>query len=41
MSLRVKEKTTESHGIKEGKIVDSENVSGSLDDDDLEEYSDF
>ena len=27
--------------VKEGKIADLENISGSLDDDDLEEYSDF
>jgi hypothetical protein len=27
--------------LKEGKIADSENISGSLDDDDLEEYNDF
>lgn len=27
--------------VKEGKIADLEHVSGSLDDDDLEEYSDF
>ncbi|MED3992887.1 hypothetical protein [Priestia aryabhattai] len=27
--------------LKEGKIADLENISGSLDDDDLEEYSDF
>ncbi|GAB1763106.1 MULTISPECIES: hypothetical protein [Priestia] len=28
-------------GIKEGKIADLEHVSGPLDDDDLEEFSDF
>ncbi|MDP9578342.1 UNVERIFIED_ORG: hypothetical protein J2X74_004202 [Bacillus sp. 1751] len=27
--------------LKEGKVADLENISGSLDDDDLEEYSDF
>ena len=27
--------------LKEGKIADLENISGSLDDDDLEEYNDF
>ncbi|MBY0214805.1 MULTISPECIES: hypothetical protein [Priestia] len=27
--------------LNEGKIADLENISGSLDDDDLEEYSDF
>ncbi|MEH6917460.1 hypothetical protein V7Y60_25610, partial [Priestia megaterium] len=27
--------------VKEGKIADLENISGSLDDDDLEEYNDF
>ncbi|MDH2449468.1 hypothetical protein [Priestia megaterium] len=27
--------------LKEGKVADLENISGSLDDDDLEEYNDF
>ncbi|MED4268293.1 hypothetical protein [Priestia megaterium] len=35
------EHPSENQGIKEGKIADLEQVSGSLDDDDLEEYSDF
>lgn len=35
------EKSSEGHQIKEGKIADLDQVSGSLDDDDLEEYSDF
>jgi hypothetical protein len=37
----VEEKLSESPAFKEGKIADLEQVSGSLDDDDLEEYSDF
>jgi len=37
----IKEKPSENHAIKEGKIADLEQVSGSLDDDDLEEFSDF
>ncbi|MEW4281665.1 MULTISPECIES: hypothetical protein [Priestia] len=32
---------SESQTLKEGKVADLEQVSGSLDDDDLEEYSDF
>ena len=38
-----KEKPSENQAIKirEGKIADLEHVSGSLDDDDLEEYSNF
>lgn len=37
----IKENSSENHAIKEGKIADLEQVSGSLDDDDLEEFSDF
>ncbi|WP_421535978.1 hypothetical protein [Priestia sp. D3YE.R1] len=37
----LKDKPSESQTLKEGKIADLEQVSGSLDDDDLEEYSDF
>ncbi|PFK99253.1 hypothetical protein COJ01_19890 [Priestia megaterium] len=37
----VEDKPSESQTLKEGKIADLEQVSGSLDDDDLEEYSDF
>ncbi|MGE6833174.1 hypothetical protein ACQKGA_25710 [Priestia megaterium] len=37
----LEEKPSESQTLKEGKIADLEQVSGSLDDDDLEEYSDF
>ncbi|RDZ11791.1 hypothetical protein C3744_19960 [Priestia megaterium] len=37
----IEEKPSESQTFKEGKIADLEQVSGSLDDDDLEEYSDF
>ncbi|MEH7510855.1 hypothetical protein V7159_24755, partial [Priestia megaterium] len=37
----IEEKLVEDHIIKEGKIADLEHVSGSLDDDDLEEYNDF
>ncbi|WP_349346878.1 hypothetical protein [Priestia megaterium] len=37
----IEEKPVEEHIIKEGKIADLEQVSGSLDDDDLEEFSDF
>ncbi|AEN90447.1 hypothetical protein C1N83_19960 [Priestia aryabhattai] len=36
------EKPSESHQtFKEGKVADLEQLSGSLDDDDLEEYNDF
>ncbi|MDD1515652.1 hypothetical protein [Priestia megaterium] len=35
------EETSKVPQLKEGKIADLENISGSLDDDDLEEYSDF
>lgn len=35
------DKPSEVNQIKEGKIADLEQVSGSLDDDDLEEFSDF
>ena len=35
------EKPSEVKRIEEGKIADLEHVSGSLDDDDLEEFSDF
>ena len=37
----LEDKPSESQTLKEGKIADLEQVSGSLDDDDLEEYSDF
>jgi hypothetical protein len=37
----LEDKPSESKTLKEGKIADLEHVSGSLDDDDLEEYSDF
>lgn len=37
----IEEKPVANHIIKEGKIADLEHVSGSLDDDDLEEYNDF
>ncbi|WP_129703799.1 hypothetical protein [Priestia megaterium] len=37
----VEDKPSESQTLKEGKVADLEQVSGSLDDDDLEEYSDF
>ncbi|WP_280169429.1 hypothetical protein [Priestia megaterium] len=37
----IEEKPSENHTIKEGKIADLEHVSGSLDDDDLEEFNDF
>ncbi|MFA1512624.1 hypothetical protein ACDN41_25685 [Priestia aryabhattai] len=38
----LEDKPSESHQtFKEGKVADLEQVSGSLDDDDLEEYSDF
>ncbi|MCU7712600.1 hypothetical protein OD999_25945 [Priestia megaterium] len=37
----LEEKPSEIQTLKEGKIADLEQVSGSLDDDDLEEYSDF
>ncbi|MDT0149833.1 hypothetical protein Q9R38_25170 [Priestia aryabhattai] len=37
----LKDKPSESPTLKEGKVADLEQVSGSLDDDDLEEYSDF
>lgn len=38
----IEEKPSESHQtFKEGKIADLEQLSGSLDDDDLEEYNDF
>ena len=37
----IEDKPSESQNLKEGKIADLEQVSGSLDDDDLEEYSDF
>ncbi|MED4132552.1 hypothetical protein P4668_09175 [Priestia megaterium] len=35
------EKPSKVPQLKEGKVADLENISGSLDDDDLEEYSDF
>ncbi|WP_394514374.1 hypothetical protein [Priestia aryabhattai] len=35
------EKPSEVPQLKEGKIADLANISGSLDDDDLEEYNDF
>ncbi|WP_421535862.1 hypothetical protein [Priestia sp. D3YE.R1] len=37
----IEEKPSDNHAPKEGKIADLEQVSGSLDDDDLEEFSDF
>lgn len=38
----IEEKPSESHQtFKEGKIADLEQLSRALDDDDLEEYSDF
>ncbi|WP_195694518.1 hypothetical protein [Priestia megaterium] len=37
----LEDKPSGSQTLKEGKIADLEQVSGSLDDDDLEEYSDF
>ncbi|MFE3893033.1 hypothetical protein ACFX4Y_25640 [Priestia sp. YIM B13446] len=37
----LEEKPSEIQTLKEGQIADLEQVSGSLDDDDLEEYSDF
>ncbi|MGG0418635.1 hypothetical protein ACNHOZ_24010 [Priestia sp. D51] len=37
----LEDKPSESQTLREGKIADLEQVSGSLDDDDLEEYSDF
>ncbi|KRD82540.1 hypothetical protein ASE51_23430 [Bacillus sp. Root147] len=37
----LEDKPSESQTLKEGKVADLEQVSGSLDDDDLEEYSDF
>ena len=36
-----KEEASKVPQLKEGKIADLENISGSLDDDDLEEYNDF
>ncbi|MBE5097839.1 hypothetical protein [Priestia aryabhattai] len=36
-----KEEPSKVPQLKEGKIADLENISGSLDDDDLEEYNDF
>ncbi|MDI3089956.1 hypothetical protein QJ133_02035 [Priestia megaterium] len=36
-----KEEPSKVTHLKEGKIADLENISGSLDDDDLEEYNDF
>lgn len=35
------DKLIENRQVKEGKVADLEKVSGSLDDDDLEEYNDF
>jgi hypothetical protein len=37
----IEDKPSESQTLKEGKVADLEQVSGSLDDDDLEEYRDF
>ena len=37
----LEDKPSESQTLKEGKVADLEQVYGSLDDDDLEEYSDF
>ncbi|MDN4865788.1 hypothetical protein ACFX4N_27675 [Priestia sp. YIM B13551] len=36
-----KEEPSKVPQLKEGKVADLENISGSLDDDDLEEYNDF
>ncbi|MDY0943306.1 hypothetical protein [Priestia megaterium] len=40
-SFKEKEPSSKVPQLKEGKIADLENISGSLDDDDLEEYNDF
>ena len=40
-SFKEEEPSSKVSPLKEGKIADLENISGSLDDDDLEEYNDF
>ncbi|MCM3773901.1 hypothetical protein M3225_26045 [Priestia aryabhattai] len=40
-SFKEEEPSSKVLQLKEGKIADLENISGSLDDDDLEEYNDF
>ncbi|MDF2015006.1 hypothetical protein [Priestia megaterium] len=40
-SLKEEEPSSKVPQLKEGKIADLENISGSLDDDELEEYNDF
>ncbi|WP_416435333.1 hypothetical protein [Priestia megaterium] len=40
-SFKEEEPSSKVPPLKEGKIADLENISGSLDDDDLEEYNDF
>jgi hypothetical protein len=40
-SFKEEEPSSKVPQLKEGKVADSENISGSLDDDDLEEYNDF
>ncbi|PGR15261.1 hypothetical protein [Priestia megaterium] len=40
-SFKEEEPSSKVPQLKEGKIADLENISGSLDDDDLEEYNDF
>ncbi|MGB8268424.1 MAG: hypothetical protein WCE77_02155 [Priestia megaterium] len=41
VSFKEEEPSSKVPQLKEGKIADLENISGSLDDDDLEEYNDF
>ena len=40
-SFKEEEPSSKVPQLKEGKVADLENISGSLDDDDLEEYNDF
>ena len=40
-SFKEEETSSKVPQLKEGKVADLENISGSLDDDDLEEYNDF
>ncbi|MCT9856526.1 hypothetical protein P2R64_30340 [Priestia megaterium] len=40
-SFKEEEPSSKVPQLKEGKIADLENISGSLDDDELEEYNDF
>ncbi|MBA9041771.1 putative CopG family antitoxin [Bacillus aryabhattai] len=40
-SFKEEEPSSKVPRLKEGKVADLENISGSLDDDDLEEYNDF